>query len=348
MPDEKIKGLNKINATLADGSSRVYWYDRKSGVRLPGEYGSDEFLKALAAAREKKRAGDTLTDVIRAFEQTAKWRRLADSTKAEYRRIFKFWDGKFGSMPAKALSAKAFRREVLAWHDEFSAEKPREADNRITVLARVLSWAASDGPVDTNVLASFDRAYDSNRSDLIWLPEHVEAFMAKAGPEMQLAFVLALHTGQRQGDIRKMAWGNYDGTSITIRQGKTKALVRIPCTKALRETLDGMKRRGAVILTTKTGRPFTPDYLKKQFAKVRDEAGIENLHFHDLRGTTVTLLFEAGCSVAEAASITGHSLKTAQQILDKYLSRTSVLAEAAIAKLETRLSVNGTKTEPAK
>jgi integrase len=51
-------------------------------------------------------------------------------------------------------------------------------------------------------------------------------------------------TGQRQGDIRKLAWSAYDGTSISLRQGKASRLgkvapvTRVPCTKALKVTLD--------------------------------------------------------------------------------------------------------------
>src|SRR5690606_26053028 len=134
---------------------------------------------------------------------------LAESTKGEYRRIFKFWDGKYKTVPLAGLESKAFRQRVLSWHAAFSKEKPREADNRVTILARVLSWGAKDGPIKVNVLDGFERAYTSDRADKIWLPAHVDAFLALASPEMQLAMVLALHTGQRQADIRRMAWSNY-------------------------------------------------------------------------------------------------------------------------------------------
>jgi len=76
---------------------------------------------------------------------------------------------------------------------------------------------------------------------------------------------------------------------------------------------------------------------------VRDKAKLGDLRFHDLRSTAVTMLFEAGCNVAEVAAITGHTLKTAQSILDTYLARTGALARSAIVKLEHRM-----KTEPAK
>jgi len=50
----------------------------------------------------------------------------------------------------------------------------------------------------------------------------------------------------------------------------------------------------------------------------------------------VTRLAEAGCSHAEIAAITGHSMRSVNEILDKYLARTDKLAIAAIAKLEQR------------
>lgn len=226
--------------------------------------------------------------------------------------------------------------------------KPREADNRVTVLARVLSWAATDGELEKNVLENFDRAYTADRSDKIWLPEHVDAFMDAAEPEMRLAMVLALHTGQRQADIRKLAWSQYDGTTITLRQGKTGAHVRVPCTAALKATLDGLPKRGALILLTKTNKAFQKRYFAERWDIAKTEAAktqpdISDLHFHDIRGTTVTMLFEAGCTVAEVASITGHSLRRAQEILDKYLSRTSTMATNAIAKFENILPTESAK-----
>jgi integrase len=336
---DRIRGVNKVTAKLADGKRATYYYHRATGTKLPDDYGSPEFIAALADAQRRvtNRTEGTLAGLIRAFEQTGKWRRLAESTQREYRRVLTFWDGKFGSVPIEALASKEFRRDVLAWHDSFSADKPREADNRVTILARVLSWAARDSDLAANVLEGFDRAYAGDRSDMIWLPEHVATFLTHADEEMKLAMMLALHTGQRQGDIRRMAWSNYDGSRLTIRQGKGGRRVAIPCTKALKLTLDGLPRRGALILTTKTGRAFQKRYFAQKWEEVSTAAKIPDLHFHDVRGTTVTMLFEAGCTVAEAASITGHSLRRAQEILDRYLSRTALMAESAIAKLENRM-----------
>lgn len=77
--------------------------------------------------------------------------------------------------------------------------------------------------------------------------------------------------------------------------------------------------------------------------KARDLAGISDVTFHDIRGTAVTRLALAGCTVAEIASLTGHALSSAQAILDAhYLGGQLALVEAAIAKLEKNESGTGT------
>lgn len=60
--------------------------------------------------------------------------------------------------------------------------------------------------------------------------------------------------------------------------------------------------------------------------------------FMDTRDTAVTFLFAAGCNIAEIANITGHSLKTVQQILDRhYFTRNAQLAASAGVKLDAHL-----------
>jgi hypothetical protein len=57
--------------------------------------------------------------------------------------------------------------------------------------------------------------------------------------------------------------------------------------------------------------------------------------FNDLRGTAVTRLALVGCTEAEIAAITGHSMRDVRSILDAhYLHRDPALAENAIRKLE--------------
>ena len=88
------------------------------------------------------------------------------------------------------------------------------------------------------------------------------------------------------------------------------------------------------VLTNQRGHVWTQDGFRSSFRKTQARAGIEGLTYHDLRGTAVTMLAEAGCTEPEISAITGHTLRGVSAILDKYLSRTKALAESAIVKLD--------------
>jgi integrase len=79
-------------------------------------------------------------------------------------------------------------------------------------------------------------------------------------------------------------------------------------------------------------------HLIAQWEAATKKAGVAKLHFHDLRGTAVTMLAEAGCTTPQIAAITGHSLKSVTAILDKYLARTRVLAGEAVTLFENAKS----------
>ncbi|MEZ0171011.1 hypothetical protein [Microvirga sp. TS319] len=74
--------------------------------------------------------------------------------------------------------------------------------------------------------------------------------------------------------------------------------------------------------------------FKQAWRDTYSKTGLKaDLHFHDLRGTAVTMLAEADPR-CEIATITGHTQAHAQKILDRYLARTRTLAGSAIAKLD--------------
>ncbi|MGV7034766.1 tyrosine-type recombinase/integrase [Methylobacterium symbioticum] len=158
---------------------------------------------------------------------------------------------------------------------------------------------------------------------------------------MKLALHLALHTGQRQGDLLILPWSAYDGHAIRLKQGKSRRGTKegrqlyIPCTAALRRALDAAPRRAIPILTKPDGMAWTKSAFHHAWSAAYDRSGLrDDLHFHDLRGTAVTMLSEAGCTPQEISTITGHTLATVNKILEVYLARTRMLAESAILKLD--------------
>ena len=350
-----IKGVFSTYKTLRDGTRRTYWYHRETGVRLHGNPGSPEFIADLAAAekRMRDRLAGTFNNLVRLFTLSTEFdRALAPSTKIEYRRMLTKAEAEFGDMPIAALDDPRVRREFMDWREKIArVSGEREADNRLSAISAMLTWAIERGHITANHLRGFKRLYHADRSEIIWLREHIAAFMNAAPIEMQRGLILALHTGQRQGDLLRLPWSAYDGVHITLRQGKARRgrslapPIKVPCTVALRRMLDDMERTSPLMLTTKTGQSFKKRYFARLWDEAMTKAGLQSvtlpgsdqpveLHFHDLRGTTVTLLSEAGCTPQQIAPITGHSLKTVHRILERYLARTSGLAEQAIFNWE--------------
>jgi hypothetical protein len=340
---------------LKDGTRRTYWYHRETGLRLRGDPGSFEFIADLAAAEKliRDRLAGTFNNLVRMFTLSTEFdSTLAPSTKIEYRRMLTKAESEFGDMPIAALDDPLVRRDFMDWREKVArASGEREADNRLSAISAMLTWAIERGHITANHLRGFKRLYHADRSEIIWLPEHVAAFMAVAPIELQRAMILALHSGQRQADLLRMPWSAYDGTSITLRQGKARRgrspgpPITIRCTAALRRMLDGMERTSPLILTTKTRQSFKKRYFARLWGETATVAGLETislpgfdepvrLHFHDLRGTTVTLLSESGSTPQQIAPITGHSLKTIHRILERYLARTRGLADQAIFNFE--------------
>jgi len=196
---------------------------------------------------------------------------------------------------------------------ELASRGLRHADYAWTVLQRILSVAKDRGKITTNPCEKGGRLYEADRSDKLWTDDYIKQFLEKAPKHLHLPLILALWTGQRQGDLLVLPWSAYDGQFIRLRQRKGKKgkgrRVKIPVGAPLKATLDRTPRVATVILTTTNNTAWTEDGFRASWGKACTKAGIpDDLTFHDIRGSGVTRLAEAGCEVPEIATITGHSL----------------------------------------
>jgi integrase len=337
----QIRGIHTTYKKLANGETKKYYYVGKGGPRIDAEPGTPEFLRLYGEAVELKRPNiGTMRSLIDYFLDSDEFKGGSIHSKRSYRRYLRLIDAKFGTMPIAAVEDKRARGEFKAFRGSFSAT-PRKADYVWTTIARVLSVAKDHGKIGVNVCERGGRLYDADRSDIIWRADDIREFCGVASVELQAALLLALWTGQRQGDLLKLSWKNYDGTYIRIRQTKAKGgkgrRVTIPVGAPLKLALDdalNQKRSAVTILTNSRGLPWTEDGFRTSWGKAFDKSGLGDLHFHDLRGTAVTRLALSNCTVPEIAAITGHSMETVQNILDAhYLGGRVELAESAIKKL---------------
>jgi hypothetical protein len=194
----KISRINTVRKRLADGSIRVYYYHRDTGVRLDGKPGSPEFMLSYGEAQKKLtgRYAGSCAGLIRAFLTSPDFQtNLQPTTQKEYVRILTAIESKFGHAPIAAMEDSRFAGDALDWRDEIAAAKPREADNRMIIFGRLLSWAKKRHRISINVLEGYERVSRTDRSDKIWLPEQIAALQNVSSPEFWPLFLGALYTG---------------------------------------------------------------------------------------------------------------------------------------------------------
>jgi hypothetical protein len=331
-----LKGVHRIKKRMADGSIKEYLYHRATGLPLD----KDNLAQSYANAEKKKRRGGdkTLTDLIRFFDASSTFDGLSDASRKEYQWKLRRIEVQWGSVPEETFNsaddADAFAADALAWHQDLGKTSRRSADNLMSALCRVLSFAKEKRRIKHHPIPSFERLYKSDRADKTWSEELQQKFIRQARPAMATAMILVRNTAMRASDVRKFPWTRYNGQQVQIRSSKTGKLVWIPATRELKSHLDGLTRAGALVMLTPTGRAYTKRYFNEHWREDADKVGAGDLNFHDNRGTAATLLAEAGATAPEIAEAMTWTVDKAQKVIDTYLARRGVLAANAIQKLE--------------
>lgn len=240
---------------------------------------------------------------------------------------------KYGDVPADKISRMVARAYCMSFSTK-SRQVLQAAVCRVLYNFGRDIGAVKDNPFDAMRLARM------RPRQAVWTMELLAAVQAKAVAEgfksISLAVQLGLDTGQRAGDLRSLTWSAYTGTRIRFRQSKTGVFLEVPVMQSLKSMLDKADRKApAILICEATAKPYNKDMLSRKFREICEKVpGCGNLQFRDLRRTAVVRLAEHGCTNAEIAAITGHSLQDTVNILEVYLPRNSKMAENAIAKLE--------------
>jgi hypothetical protein len=331
-----LKGVHRVKKRQADGSVKVHLYHRATGAPLDENNLAISFAAAEKAMRSKGEG--TLLTLIRLFDSSTYFDGLSEEHRKQYKWKLARIEKKWGTCPVGTFNdaddALEFRKEALAWHNELGKVSRRSADNLVAALARVLSYAKEQAVIKFNPLDTFARLYKSDRSDKAWPEELQQKFIRTARAAMVTAMILVRNTGMRAIDIRQFPWTRYNGEKVQIRSNKTGKLVWIPATRELKAHLDGLERKGALVMLTPSGKAYQKRYFNEHWREDADAVEAGDLNFHDNRGTAATALAEAGATAPEIAEAMTWTVDKAQKMIETYLARRGVLAANAIKKLE--------------
>ncbi len=314
---------------------------------------------------------DTMPMLVSRYMGSPEYRGLAQSTKRSYEKHISNFAATFTDMPVIALEDPQVRIELLEWRDQF-ASNPRTADLALASVSAMIGWAVDRRILQFHALKGVKKLHKADRSEIIWEQEILSRFIKLAPKHIAAVVLFAAYTGQRQSDVLELKWEHItDDKKIRLKISKSGKRHAVTIHSSLAEWLKHLprynetkyKRYNGTILTTSKKGSWTADGFRASYNKFlalekydddelqvyafENDIGIDHaqecrelakdikkaeLHFHDLRGTAVTKLADAGATNSEIAAVTGHSLETVDKILKKYMKPTERQGEAAMKK----------------
>ncbi len=328
-----------------------------------------EARKAGAALARPQPAGPRATTLEDIFEDLWKLRKFRDAGQPgalspasvrDYKvkaRAVQTFDPELWTSPAAAIS----RAVALGLHERLWEAKGLHMANGVIAVLRLAYSSAIDRRPQANLINPFLRlklpAPDPRLR--VATPAEIEALVAAADamePAIGDAILLALLTGQRQGDLLQVSERQIEQGRVALEQNKTGARVGMKVLAALRHRLLAAKERRlkagrppqTFVWDPRTGKPYQPDTFRHRFAEVRaraveTEPRLEDFYFMDLRDTAITWLANAGATDSEIVAVSGHSPTTIASIKKHYLEANEGQANAALDKLEAWIAAQGVK-----
>lgn len=249
--------------------------------------------------------------LIASYRKSDRWTGLKPRTRADYDKVLDYVRDKIGTRDVRALT----RADVVK-AQEANRHRTRFANYIVQVLVILCEHAIDIGWLRDNPakgVRTLKTPPERQRAHLPWPDWAVAKFRAEAGDLERLIFEIGIGSVQRPGDWVRFTWGDYDGETLRLRQGKTDVALVLPCTRDLKAALDAAKARLAAvpiaarpILVKRDGNPMSYRYVADIMLKERRRLGLEAFDLHALRYRGVKELAWAGCTDDEIAAFSGH------------------------------------------
>ena len=176
---------------------------------------------------------------------------------------------------------------------------------RIWEVAKV-EWGIplGDNPVKAIRKPKADKARERRLRAGEW-DRLLEASGESRNPFLLPLVQLALTTGMRRGELLNARWSDLNWTASTLHIPLTKNgdPRTIPLSGQAKRVLAGL---GMAWSNDHRIIPTSAEAAKLGWQRLTKRAGIEGLHFHDLRHEAVSRFFELGLTIPEVALISGH------------------------------------------
>jgi integrase len=293
---------------------KTVWYFRiKDGprTRIPGEYGSDEFMAAYRAALAGQKPTDntkhdpkTLHWLLDRYRASSAYRSLSAATRKQRDNIFSHVLDSSGSAPYRAIT-----RAHIVDGRERRAKTPSQSRNFLDAMRGLFRWAVEAQFVDEDPTLGVKNPKRPKTGGFeAWNDDDVARYYAKwqTGTKERVWIDVLLYTGLRRGDAVLLGRQHVRDGVATIRTGKTGTEVNIPILPPLQKTLEVGPTGDMHFIVGGTGKPLTKESFGNMFRVACNAAGVKK-SAHGLRKIAATRAADAGATVAELEAMFGWS-----------------------------------------
>ncbi|MGE5500923.1 MAG: tyrosine-type recombinase/integrase [Ignavibacteriales bacterium] len=334
-----------------DCRGHLRWRFRKPPLpesQTRAQFGSEEWWTwySAALAGEPRQVGATktapgsLNALVAAYYASADWKLLSATTQKTYRGIIERFRAQHGDKPIAQLQ----RTHILKLMDA-KAETPAAANNLLKILRVLMRFAVERNMrLDDPTVAVRALRYKTDGFHT-WTEGEIAAYEKRwpLGTKERLALDLFLYTAQRSGDVRRMGPQHVRNGLVAVRQEKTGEALELPLLPQLEASLASCPSGHLTFLVTQHGRPYSAKGFGNWFSDAARKAGLPaGVSAHGLRKAAARRLAEAGCTVHEIMSVTGHrTLKEVARYTAKAdQKRRAESAMAKVGKTETEQSLS--------
>lgn len=324
------------------------WYfrpDRRGPrTRMPGDYGSPEFMAAYKAglAGEPVRShGDerpdprTLEWLLKQWMLSSDWEKTATSTRKQRENFLRRVIADNPKLPFKAITAEHIR----AGRERRKAT-PGAANNFVKTMRALFRWAEGAGHVEKSPASDVKKVVVKTDGFTPWTVDDLAKFRKHwpLGTRQRVAVEILVNTGLRRGDAVKLGRQHVKDGVATIRAEKTGVDIYIPILPALQEAILHGPTSDLAFLCGANGRPMHKESFGMFFREACDAAGVKG-SAHGVRKLAATVMAEEGATEEQLKAVFGWSTNEQSMIYTRSANRKKIAIEAA------KKLASGTKTE---
>jgi integrase len=352
---QNAKGRRRYEVTFIDSDGKRRWQVVDGGEA--------EAKRALARVQHRLFRGERVAPERKTFAEIAdEW--LPRQSGLRPRTIDNYENGirvhlkpRIGHLRMAEINEDVVARLISDLRE--AGLKPWTIRGVLTPLSRILNYAVRHGYAARNpvrTLEKSERPKIEGRRQRVLNDDEITALLEAAREPYRPILATAVYTGMRLNEVLGLVWSDVDleGGFVNVEYQLSRKGERVePKTPQAKRSVVLMPALGRILRELKLASPFSRDddfvfctsrgtphgyrnIEHRGLDAAAEQAGIDDLHFHDLRHTFASMLIELGADIVFLSNQLGHSNPAITLAVYSHMIRLDAHAERTRRLLEER------------